>query len=671
MSDPRPRHQILLVGDSQPDRRLTMTALDGAGFLYELHVVESGIDALRFLRGEDPFGKAPRPDLVLLDLHLPKMSGRELLMHIRGDVYLRTIPVVVLSTSDVDEEVYRTYANFASSYIVKPIDMHEFASMMRSLGEYWFKTVRLPPQPRETGREIPPSSGAPTFQQAPLKVLVVEDSETDTLILKRSLEQSIANSPKFERATSLTEASEKLRSGRYDAVVLDLGLPDSQGLDTLRFLRRLDPATPMVVLTGLEDEAVGPRALEIGAQDYLVKGELGGTALARSLRYAIERSRVWEQVLETQRLQVIGQISKSVAHDFNNLLTIIGNSSGLLKGASPEDAAPLFEELEFAVKRGSMLTRQLLSMSQKQAQTREELDLNALIRDFSRFLAVTLGDIQLALELGPDLPPIHADPADVRQLILNLVLNARDAMPQGGTVTLSTELVDAPAQMSSENAARPPRALRLRVVDQGSGIDPALAERIFEPFFTTKAQKRRSGLGLATVRNLASELGGLIEVEARPGAGGSFSVYFPVRSRGTRSKPAQSIATDTHVRATILVVDDEIAIQRTAARILERDGHQVLVASSGEAALALYEKERDKIDLVLTDLVMPDGMSGKELTEQLRNLGAQIPIIYTSGYSEEFATNELNLVRGTSFIEKPYTPDELRSITKQALLKDT
>lgn len=657
--------QILIVEDSSTDRLLTTSALNGAGFPYRLHAVDSGIDALAFLRKEANFSDAPFPDLILLDLNLPKMGGRELLMHIKGDTHLRMIPVVVLTTSESDEDILRAYAGHANSYIAKPVDMHKFARAMRTLGEYWFETVSLPPPPAPEagGRRF---SSSPASTQSPLKILIVEDSETDAVILKRSL--GAASSPLiFERAHLLSAAAEKLRSGKFDAVVLDLGLPDSQGLDTLRFLRRLDPTTPIVVLTGIDDEAMGPRALEIGAQDYLVKGELAGSALARSLRYAIERSRVNEQLLESQRLQVIGQISKSVAHDFNNLLTIIANSSGLLKGASPEDAAGLFEEIEFAVRRGSMLTRQLLSMSQQQAQSREEVDLNALVTDFSRFLGVTLGEVELQLELSPEVPAMHGDPADLRQLILNLALNGRDAMPQGGKLTITTSVVDAPMKLGSSPGPGSKRAVRLRIVDQGGGVDPALAERIFEPFFTTKSQKRRPGLGLATVRNIASEHGGVIEVETTPGMGGSFSVFFPIPGGETRSKPSALSKRPASHPAMILVVDDEIAIQRTAARILERDGHQVLIASSGEAALALWQKHGADIKVVVTDLMMPDGMSGKELTEVLRAQGFAAPIVYSSGYSEEFASNELSLVRGTSFIEKPYSPDELRTIVRQAL----
>lgn len=659
--------QILLVDDNPTDCLLTKSAFEKAGFLFHLHVAESGVDALSFLRREGHLSETPHPDLILLDLNLPKMDGRELLMHLKGDAHLRMIPIVVLTTSDSEADIFAAYAGQANSYISKPVDVHSFAQTIRALGEYWFNTVRLPPAPPSLTRSHRPIAMPP--KGAGLNVLIVEDSETDARILRRSLEQALPPSPTFERSVRLADAAERLRKTTFDAIVLDLGLPDSQGLDTLRFLRRLDPTTPMVVLTGLEDEAMGQRALEMGAQDYLVKGEMNGSALARSLRYAIERSRFSAQVLEAQRLQVIGQISKTVAHNFNNLLTIVGNSSGLLKGASEQDSAGLLEEIDFAVRRGSMLTRQLLSMSQEQSKIKEEIDLNLLIQEFSRFLAVTLGEeeVELELTLEPDLPGIHGDPADLRQLILNLALNGRDAMPTAGKLTISTALADTPLRMGPGTGRPSDRSVRLRIIDEGGGIDPALVDRIFEPFFTTKKQKRRPGLGLATVRSIASEHGGVIEVESRPGSGGVFSIYFPIAKGEIRTKPSAPATRVVSTPACVLVVDDEIAIRRTAARILERDGHRVLVASSGEAALALWREHRHSLHLILSDLMMPEGMSGKELMETLRAEGSSVPIIFSSGYSEDYTSYELSLIRGTSFIEKPYSPDELRAIVRQAL----
>jgi two-component system, cell cycle sensor histidine kinase and response regulator CckA len=687
---------ILVVEDSPPDLEITRAAIAASGLGGQVHVATDGEQALRFLYREPPYVTAPRPDLVLLDLHLPKLDGRSLLTLIKGDPKLRSTLVIVLTTGPFEGDIARTTLGQANGHIEKPVDQLKLSKAVSGLREDWAQ--RGPPQP--AAGEAPlvlepagsPANGSPSGQEilsaspersaplgttnleaaAPLSILIVEDSDFDARLLTRHLNKALGEtSVQITRTDKLRQAKEALSSTKFDVIVVDLGLPDSRGLEALNTLQRIAPSTPVVVLTGTADEDLGRAALRAGAQDYLVKGEMGGAALTRSLRYAIERQSLNNQLMIAQRMQVLGQLAGGVAHDFNNLLTIISNNAALLAESSDNCDRDAVAEIGTAVQRGAMLTRQLLAISQKRVFESGEIDMNALVQESAKLLGRSLAGIRLSVELSPELPRVRGDYGLLEQVLMSLALNARDAMPKGGTLRFVTDTVSEPSGETSSRVGPHEHYIRLQVIDSGDGIEPGILGRIWEPFFTTKEAQGSTGLGLATARSIIDQHNGDIQVESQVGRGTAFIILLPESPvPSTRLGPAPEPSPPPEGRR-ILIVDDERAILRTCQRFLERDKHQVFTAASAEAALLLWTAENGRFDLVLTDLQMPDGMGGRELGERLRASCPNLPIVYASGYSKDLLTHQMGIERGITFIEKPYTADELRSTVARALAQST
>ncbi len=368
-------------------------------------------------------------------------------------------------------------------------------------------------------------------RQAPasrIRLLVVEDNAVDCLLVSRALATDAGLQAEAVMAHRLGEALDKLRDSRFDLVILDLGLIESEGLDTYRRVRAADGHIPIIVLTGLEDEMVGEMAVREGAQDYLIKNELRGKALIRSIRYAIDRSHLEARLRQSQRLEAIGQLAGGIAHDFNNLLSVIqGHTCALQDGLTPDESAESLSEILEATERAANLTRQLLAFSRRQAVAMQLLECNQVILGVSRMLRSLLPQtIQLDLRLTSEASSIRADPWMMEQVLVNLVVNARDAMPDGGELRLATARLD---------GCRPPHrqpqpCLRLLVSDSGCGIPSENLSRICEPFFTTKEVGKGTGLGLATVYGILEQHEGWLEVESCPGKGTAMSVFLPFRA---------------------------------------------------------------------------------------------------------------------------------------------
>lgn len=373
-----------------------------------------------------------------------------------------------------------------------------------------------------------------------VRVLLVEDSPEERRLI--SLELAEIREPHFRcsEASRLSEADSELRKGRTDVVLLDLSLPDSAGLKGLTRLCREHPSLPIVVYTGLDDQEVALQALREGGQDFLVKGQTRPDMLRRVLLHAIERKRVdvaltcsHESLREAQRLETLGRLAGKIAHDFNNILTtVVGNAELLLEDLGDHPCADDLLEIKKAGKRGVALTSNILSYSRKEATSLGALSLNDAVSGLTGMLKQLLPkDVTLCQKLQTDLPLALGNIGQVEQALVNLVVNARDAMPGGGTITVKsqTHTVTKP----SSSLGEPPKAgsyVALVVEDTGTGIDAVTLDRIFEPFFTTKPRGAGTGLGLATVAGIARRVGGGIEVESNPGSGTRFILSFPTVS---------------------------------------------------------------------------------------------------------------------------------------------
>ncbi|MHB8523977.1 MAG: MASE1 domain-containing protein [Limisphaerales bacterium] len=385
-----------------------------------------------------------------------------------------------------------------------------------------------------------------------------------------------------------------------------------------------------------------------------------------------ERQSLEAQLRQLQKMEAIGQLSAGVAHDFNNILTVIQGYTKLVAGErhlEPKTVEAL-DLVMAAADRASLLTRQLLTFSRRQATHPQKLNVNELVEDTAAMLGRILGeDIALSFDCEPQLSMVVADSGMIEQVLLNLAVNSRDAMPRGGKLTIRTaelHIDDAYAKLHPES--RSGTFVKLAVADTGCGIAPENLPRVFEPFFTTKEVGKGTGLGLATVFGIVKQHLGWITVASTPGLGTTFEILLP----STGEKPTPSLEKPAEPRArggteTILLVEDEEAVRGLARVVLQRHGYRVLEAGSGSRALAVWNEHASDIDLLLTDMVMPEGMSGRELAEELLANRSDLKIIYTSGYSEDMFEKSLSLEEGFNFLRKPFYPQKLAQTVRDCL----
>ena len=389
-----------------------------------------------------------------------------------------------------------------------------------------------------------------------------------------------------------------------------------------------------------------------------------------------ERLSLEAQLRQAQKMESIGQLAAGVAHDFNNMLTIIqGHSSSLLaKPTLPPEVVDSVQAVYFAAERAAGLTRQLLMFSRKNVMQSELLDLQKVVGNMSKMLERLLGET-IALEFKPAVENsfVQGDGGMIEQVVMNLSLNARDAMPRGGRLTIGIETVDLDAVfIETHPQAHAGRFVRLRVTDNGIGMDSATLGRIFEPFFTTKDIGKGTGLGLATAYGIVKQHEGWLEVNSEPGKGSTFDVFFPASDKVPDFvEEAVAAAPVAGGSETILIVEDEPVLRSMARDILEECGYRILEASSGREALDVWNQHAKEIDLLLTDMVMPDGVSGADLVEKLLASRPRLKIVFTSGYTADAVNQEMLTRTGASFLSKPYAQAELTKTVRDCLDKNS
>ena len=391
-----------------------------------------------------------------------------------------------------------------------------------------------------------------------------------------------------------------------------------------------------------------------------------------TFRDITSRRQLEEQFRQAQKMEAVGQLAGGIAHDFNNLLSVIQMQSSILLTSPSTDAETTdgLQEIAAAAERAANLTRQLLNFSRRSVSEAREIDLAELTGKMTSLFRRLLGDdITLESQLSPALPRISADAGMMEQVLMNLVVNARDAMPAGGRLTVSLELVVLDdVSVAAHPSARIGRFVRLGVSDTGSGIPPELLSRVFEPFFTTKEVGKGTGLGLASVFGIVDEHQGWIEVTSVVGQGATFLVYLPALDGPVAKIPA---AADRPIARsgteTILLAEDDTAVRNLVCAVLRRHGYHVLEASSGAAAVTCWENRETPIHLLLTDLVMPGGMSGGELARELMARQPGLKVIYTSGYSNELVNRQLELEQGRNFIPKPCSAFDIADTVRRRL----
>jgi NO-binding membrane sensor protein with MHYT domain/nitrogen-specific signal transduction histidine kinase/CheY-like chemotaxis protein len=417
--------------------------------------------------------------------------------------------------------------------------------------------------------------------------------------------------------------------------------------------------------------ASGDLAIGVTAGTLVILAlSLAGGTVDRWMR---RRAELAERRQQSQRLEAIGQLAGGIAHDFNNLLTaILGNASFVLASTSPDDPRHAdVREIERAAERAAELTRQLLAFSRKQIMRPTTLDLNTVLAQTMRMLIRLVGEhISVSVRPAPGLGVVRADAAQVEQVIVNLVVNARDAMPEGGKLTIETQNVILGTDFASQHIGTPPGAYVLMAfTDTGIGMDQATQDRIFEPFFTTKPRGQGTGLGLATVYGIVKQSGGSLSVYSEPSRGTTFKVYLPRVSEGVgaddvvAARPLEGVGGTE----TVLLVEDDATVRQLAERALRAHGYHLLVAANAEEAMAASQHHAGPIHLLLSDVVLP-GTSGPKLAARLAAIRPDIRVLYMSGFTENAIVHHGVLDPLTEFVQKPFTPPALAAKVRQALV---
>jgi PAS domain S-box-containing protein len=423
-------------------------------------------------------------------------------------------------------------------------------------------------------------------------------------------------------------------------------------------------------------------ALQVMIEDAFIR-DAGGRVIGihATIQDITERKRsekelsdLQEQLRQSQKIEAIGRLAGGIAHDFNNLLTVIKGYSQLSLLDLKENT-PLWEniqEIQKATQRATDLTRQLLAFSRRQILDPKVLDLNSLLRDTEKMLRRMIGeDIELVTLLSEDLGRVKIDPSQIEQVIFNLAVNARDAMPSGGKLTIETANVESDEGYSHAHVGViPGHYVRLSVCDTGVGMSREVQEKAFDPFFTTKEKGKGTGLGLSTVHGIVTQSGGKIWVYSEPRHGTIFKIYFPTiegeldNLNGKNETDSFPVGSET-----VLLVEDEPSVRDLASRLLKQQGYKVLEAANGEEALRLVQENTgEKIHLLLTDVVLPQ-MGGKELADQLKIFRPDIKVLYTSGYTDYAIVHHGVLNSGTHFLQKPFSLKTLSQKVRKVLDK--
>ncbi len=508
-----------------------------------------------------------------------------------------------------------------------------------------------------------------------LRTLIVEDSADDALLAIRHME--IGN---YQIVHEIVQTAEKmtlsLKEKSWDVILCDYQMPHFNGFEALEILKRSGLDIPFIIISGTIGEEIAVECMKAGADDYLIKGHLTRLipAIERGLREAKNRSARIElerELLQSQKFESLGTLASGIAHDFNNILAIIlGYSSLGEQGAMTHqpDLIKCFESISLASQRGALLVSQLLTFARKTETVFQSTKVNTLILETTSLFSETFPKtISISTHLQKDIPSIVADISQLHQILMNLCINARDAMPTGGTLTIATLLLDNAIVKSKYSKAIARQYLEIKISDTGSGMDENTKRKIFDPFFTTKEPGKGTGLGLALVHSIIENHHGMIDVESELGKGTTFHLYFPIEESVIEfTEPAQNVRDMAYEgKETVLLIEDEVLIVDMVQTVLMGKGYNVLHARDGEEGIAMFSRLHKEIAVVILDYGLPK-LRGDEVALRMKTMDPKVKIIVMSGFFDPEIKTNMTRIGVNRFIQKPFTfvnlADNLRSV---------
>ncbi len=630
--------RILLAEDNPDDAELIQRELRKSGVDVTIRRVDS---AVAFRRALDEV----EPDIVLTDYSMPQFTARDAL---RIALEARPATPVIVVTGSLDEETAADYIkDGASDYVLKTHLTRLPAALVGALERRRARVATEAAHKALLGSE---AKFAKAFNANPSGMAI-------TTLDGRVVDVNEA----FLRTLGYT------RQEAIGRTTVDLGLWRSAE----ERARAIQEAQSLGRVQTIEIEG---HTKERARRTLLYSAELielDGTPHVLVLTTDItERRQLEEQLRQAVKMEAVGRLAGGIAHDFNNLLTaIIGSADLLLEDLDP--ASPARDdvtEIRRAGDRAAQLTRQLLAFSRRQPLTPRVIDVNALVADMDRLLRRLIGeDIELRTVLTPDLGAVRADAGQLEQVIMNLAVNARDAMPRGGKLTIETANTELDESYAREHVTvRAGPAVMIAVSDTGTGMDSETLAHIFEPFFTTKEVGKGTGLGLATVYGIVKQSGGHVWVYSEPGRGTAFKIYLPRVTEPVEGVGAATAPTTLQGTETILVVENEVPVRELARRMLEARGYTVLTAAAPADALALVERHPEPIHLAVTDVILP-GMDGPALARRLEQVRPGLRVLFVSGYANEAIVHHGVLDKGVAYLPKPFTAEALARKVREVI----
>ncbi len=645
--------RVLLVDDDEDDYIITRDLISQVrDHRYQLEWVDNYDAALAALRRHEH-------DVCLLDFRLGSRTGLELLQESKS--LNGRLPMILLTGQGDHEIDMEAMKAGAADYLIKgQLDADKLERAIRYAIEGQHAKERLSRERDLIGR---------IMETSPVGIVVADETGkinfanlqaekilglTKEVVARKTCSvldwrlTDLEGNPLSGPSSSLKQILDSGQPVHDACYTIDSGPPGKSNLASRVFLLLSVNAAPLFDAGGKIDGMV------VTVEDI-------------TARLALEA-----QLRQSQKMESIGQLAAGVAHDINNILTIIQGHTGLLLNVAPLDADSVksLKQISAASERAAGFIRHLLLFSSKQVYRTKMLDLNTVLQNLESMLSRMLGE-QITLEIrdDSDLPRIAANVAMVEQIVMNLVVNARDAMPKGGKLLIETSAVDITANYAQLHPeAHAGRFVSLTVTDTGCGMEQSVVQRIFEPFFTTKEVGKGTGLGLATVYGIVKQHRGWIEVQSKVGAGTTFKVFLP--GAGEAGQPLASLKPESKTvpggRETILLTEDEPDLLRLTQEVLEQYHYRVLPAPSGAEALRIWDEHHGQVDLLLTDMIMPGGMTGDELAAELKRRKPGLKIIYASGYTSAFAGKDFDQ-DDITFLAKPYQPHQVAKLVRDTL----